>query len=500
MAEREHLFASIARSVRLGPNRPAIIFGTQSVSYEVLWNAASSIGSQLHSLGIAPADPVAVLLPTCPEMLVAFMGLGRIRAVIVPVYWESSSEEVHQILRSVGARVLLTTTEGRERHMKVIEELGVQPIVLQENAEPLRRWDLPEIAIVQESLPAPDDVAAIIHTSGTTGGPKGVVLSQGYFSAIGAIICAGYGLGAADRMLSAVPLHTVFGWGAIAVPMLMSGGTIVMAPRFTPAIALDLMARHRVSFMFGVPTMFAMMLNFEEREKFTLDGLRLCVAGGSVLPPELVRRWEEETGVPLLNYYGSTEAAALAFERPFDRRPGSIGTCGIGIQLRIVDEQFRDVPENAVGEIIASGPTTMLRYHAQPEMTAHVKRGEWVGTGDLGYRDAEGYFYVSGRKKDIVIRGGANVSTSEVESVLLRHLDISEAAVVGVPDDVFGERIKACLIARSGARLVADDIRSFCAKHLSDYKVPELIEIWTEFPRNATGKILKTALKHQHPK
>jgi long-chain acyl-CoA synthetase len=305
-----------------------------------------------------------------------------------------------------------------------------------------------------------------------------------------------------DRILGVLPLFHSFGQTCVQNATFLAGGAMSLIPRFEPERALEVMARDRITFFSGVPTMYWALLNAANREDHTgtiRDHLRACTSGGAAMPVELLHEFERAFGVTILEGYGLSETAPIAtFNMSAERRkPGSIGLPVWGTELRIVDDDDVDVPRGEAGEILLRGHNVMKGYWRRAEETDHAMRHGWFHTGDVGTLDDDGFTFIVDRKKDMVIRGGFNVYPREIEEVLMSHPGVSLCAVIGVPHEKLGEEVKAFVVPRNGARLDAADLVGWCRERMAAYKYPRSIELRPALPMTATGKILKRALREE---
>jgi long-chain acyl-CoA synthetase len=344
----------------------------------------------------------------------------------------------------------------------------------------------------------PDDTAVILYTSGTTGRPKGAELTQFnmFFNALYVrrflIPMSG------DTVaLGTLPLFHSFGQTAIQNAVLGSGGTVVLLPRFEPKAALDLMQKHGVTLFAGVPTMYFALLHYPEASQYQLK-LEHCISGGAAMPVEVMKAFDEKYGVNILEGYGLSETSPVASFNVLDRpkKAGSIGAPIWGVEFKLVDAEDNTVEKlGDPGEICIKGHNVMKGYYKKPEANEEAFKGGWFHTGDIGVRDADDYYFIVDRKKDMIIRGGFNVYPREIEEVLYGHPAVAEAAVIGVPHESHGEEVKAVLAFKEGRTATPDDIIAYCKEKLAAYKYPRIVEIVDALPKGPTGKILKRELK-----
>jgi long-chain acyl-CoA synthetase len=344
----------------------------------------------------------------------------------------------------------------------------------------------------------PDDTAVILYTSGTTGRPKGAELSH-FNMFFNAMICADKLLGPKEDEvgLATLPLFHSFGQTCVMNMLLYCGATVTLLPRFEPQRALEVMQRDRVTYFAGVPTMYFYLLNFPGAENYDLSALRRCCSGGSAMPVEVMHAFNKKYGVTILEGYGLSETAPVASFNHMDRptKPGSIGTPIWGVEMRVVDGEGRDVPDGELGEIVIRGHNIMKGYYKRPEATAEAIRGGWFFSGDVAYRDEEGYYFIKDRVKDMIIRGGFNVYPREIEEILYAHPAVAEAAVFGVPDAALGEEIRAAVSLKPGQSATEQELIDYCKERMAAYKYPRTLEIMAALPKTATGKLLKRELR-----
>jgi long-chain acyl-CoA synthetase len=344
---------------------------------------------------------------------------------------------------------------------------------------------------------SPRDNAIIFYTSGTLGTPKGVMLTHGNFTFSGPNIARCYGLRQDDITLAVLPLVHVF---AVASPIfgsLSSGGTVVILDRFQAETVLQAFVDYRVTWFPGVPTMFNYICHAYESGTWNVSSIRMGLSGGASLSVELLKNWEKRFNAEILEVYGLTESTGLVTANPVDgvRKAGSIGIAVPNVQTRLIDKEGMDAGKGEAGEILFKGPNATRGYWKLPEQTAESIRDGWVHTGDLAQQDEEGYFFIAGRKKDLIITGGYNVYPREVEEILYTHPAVYEAAVIGTADEVKGEIPKAFITLRAGLTATEKEIVEFCKQNLASYKVPRQVEIRPELPKSSTGKILHRELR-----
>jgi long-chain acyl-CoA synthetase len=478
--------------------RAAVRMDDLVLSYRELRDAAGRLTSLLSSFGIAPGDRVAVMLPNVPAFPIVFYGALGAGAVVVPMNPLLKSREVAYYLGDSGAKVLFAWHAVAGEAAKGAAETGARVV---EVAEPGLS------ALLAGLAPAPartdqadDDDAVILYTSGTTGRPKGAELTHANLTRNAGLTAATLlNAGPDDVVMGCLPLFHVFGLTCGLNATIIGGGTLTLLPRFDPGKALDVIGRDGVTIFEGVPTMYAAMLHHPARAEADVSSLRTCVSGGAAMPAEIMRGFEQAFGCVILEGYGLSETSPVAsFNHPDRvRKPGSIGTPVEGVEMRLVDADGHAAPAGEVGEIAIRGHNVMKGYWGKPEETAEVMKGVgevgggWFLTGDLAKVDADGYFYIVDRKKDLIIRGGYNVYPREIEEVLYEHPAVAEAAVIGIPHDELGEEVGAAVALKPGAAATPAELRAFARERVAAYKYPRHVWLVPELPKGSTGKILR---------
>jgi len=486
------------------PQHIALIFNGYGITYAQLNEAANRCAAGLAQLGVRAGDKVAVLLPNIPEFIIAYFGILKLGGCVVPFNTLLKASEIAYQLEDSDASALIVIESLLPEAQRALrtEEICHHRIVLGENV-PTGWHSFSKLLDASKSefdtaQTMPDDTAVIIYTAGVTGHPKGAELTHFnmfYNAALTADrLCR---IGVQDVSLAVLPLFHAFGQTCVMNATLYAGGTLTLLRRFEPDKALHIIQRDRVTLLMGVPTMYWYLQHYPGAEKYDWSSLRLCCSGGAALPVELMSQFEKRYGLPIFEGYGLSETSPVASFNLPDRppRPGSIGRPIYGVQMKIVDEDDHDLPPGAVGEIVIRGHNVMKGYYKRPRSTAEAMRGGWFHTGDLGRMDDEGYFYVVGRKKELIIRGGLNVYPREVEDVLLAHPAVAEVAVIGIPDEVMGEEIKAFVVLEQEGVVSADELIEYARERMAAYKYPRYIEFRAELPKDATGRVLKRHLK-----
>ena len=479
------------------PTHPAIRLGERTVSYADLDRAARGVATSLRARGIEPGETVAILVPNLPDFTVAYFGILYAGCTVVPLNVLLSAPEVTYHLEDSNARLLVAHPLFGDAVRAGASDAGV-PVVWaggegDDSVEAMASAD-PAVALHATS---PADTAVILYTSGTTGRPKGAELTHSNLLINCAVVVPRLvPIGVDDVTLATLPLFHSFGQTCVQNASIAAAATFTLLPRFTPDDALEIMERDRVTVFAGVPTMYFALLHHEGRQ-YDLSSLHFCMAGGAPMPVEVMKAFEAKYPVKILEGYGLSETSPVAsfnmLNRP--RKPGSIGYPVWGVEMAILDELDRSVPDGEPGEICIRGHNVMKGYLGRPDATKEALRGGWFHSGDIGVRDPEGSFTIVDRKKDMIIRGGFNIYPREVEEVLFSHPAILEAAVIGVPHEKHGEEVKAIVVPRPDQGLTVEAVVAFCKERLAAYKYPRIIEFAESLPKGPTGKILKRNLR-----
>ncbi len=499
----------LRESAKKNPGKTALAIGESKISYGELEAFASRFGGGLAKLGVTPGKHVALLLPNVPHFTIAYFGTHYAGAAVVPLNVLLTADEIVYHLEDSDAVALVVWEGFLEQAQAAFHRVASCKHLIVAKAD---RADVqaPEgahnmTALIGGSAPItdltnrmPDDTAVILYTSGTTGRAKGAELTHFnmFFNALYAQRFL-VGMDETTVALATLPLFHSFGQTCIQNAVLSAGGTIVLLPRFDPKSALDLMQAYRVNLFAGVPTMYFALLHYPEAQKYDLC-IAKCMSGGSAMPVEVMRAFDEKYRVNILEGYGLSETSPVASFNVLDRpkKPGSIGLPIWGVEFKLVDADDKTITAaNTPGEICIKGHNVMKGYLKKPEATEEAMKGGWFHTGDVATRDEEGYYFIVDRKKDMIIRGGFNVYPREIEEVLYGHPAVAEAAVIGIPHESHGEEVKAVLAFKAGQSATADEIIAYCKEKLAAYKYPRVIEIRDALPKGPTGKILKRELK-----
>ncbi|WP_418057790.1 long-chain-fatty-acid--CoA ligase [Pimelobacter simplex] len=510
----------LENSAQKFPDRTAIVFGDTRLSYPQVNGAANQVANLLVSRGIKPGDKVALSCPNLPYFTIVYYGILKAGATVVPLNVLLKGREVAYHLGDSDAKAYFAfqgtpdlpigaeaydgfqAADGCE-HFFVITADPTAPSPI-EGTETLGQGLAGQAPTFDTVAVDDDDTAVILYTSGTTGQPKGAELRHRNMrdNALAGTDLFGADPDHPDTYLCVLPLFHSFGQTVIQNGAFAFGGTVVMLPRFEAAPALGLMLKEKVSFFAGVPTMYWGLLGALDDTvdvKTLAENLRVAVAGGAALPVEVHHQFEERFGVTILEGYGLSETSPVAsFSRLGEPvRVGSIGTPIPGVEMKLIDpDSWAEITDpDGIGEIAIKGHNIMKGYYKRADATAEAIDAEgWFRSGDLGKKDADGWYYIVDRSKDMIIRGGYNVYPREIEEVLLTHPAVSLAAVIGVPHESHGEEIKAFVILKPGVEAAADEIVAWGKEQMAAYKYPRVVEIVEGLPMTATGKILKREL------
>jgi long-chain acyl-CoA synthetase len=487
-----------ARARWSGPDHPAIVFEGRSLGYRDLALGVRAAAAGLAHSGVARGDRVGLFLPNVPEFAIVYHALMRIGAVAVSINVMSKRDEVRHIVNDSAAVAIVTTAELLQ-NLPARENIpSVRTVFADAQAEAVTPLSSLLGAAPLDTPPADmeaDAPAAILYTSGTTGRSKGAVLTHGNVASNVEATRGAIGIREDDVTICFLPLFHCFGQNFILNASLYASATMILQRRFVPDDALAACGRHRVSMFFGVPTVYIALLAHPGAAQ-ALRGVRYFFSAAAILPVHVERAWHERTGLHIHEGYGLTETSPFAsYNHSRAHKSGSIGAPIDGVEMCVIDEEGRPLDTGAVGEICIKGPNVMRGYFGSEEETSRAIVDGWFRTGDVGYRDADGDYFLVDRVKDMINVAGFKVWPREVEEVLFGHPGVRESAVLGVPDDYSGEAVKAFVVPRDGATVVASDLRGHCRERLSAYKVPKHVEVVPSIPKGATGKILKKDLR-----
>lgn len=468
-----------------------------------LERVVSDVAGGLAALGVAAGDRVGLLVPNGAEFVQTYLGILAAGATVVPLNTLLNPREMDFILADAGVGVLVHHQSFTSAALAIGRDLSVPlcRVCIGDAVDP----DVTRFAdLIVRAHPAPalaadarTDVAVILYTSGTTGRPKGAMLTHGNLLANTASVAAALGFTDQDRLLVVLPMFHAFAATVGMLTPLLEGASLVPVARFEPKLVTQAIATHGATVFLGVPSMYGVLLRMEDALVRSWSSVRLCVSGGAAMPVALMSAFESRFAVPVCEGDGPTECGPVTSVNPpaGPRKPGSIGLPIPGVEMRVKDLDGRDLADGEMGEICVRGPSVMRGYLGLPEQTRESFFDDWFRTGDLGYRDADGYFFLVDRLKDLVITNGMNVYPRVIEESLYANPEVLEAAVVGDPDPRHGEVPVAHVVLRPDSAATAATLRVWCRAHLGQHEVPRRILIHAALPRNAAGKILKRELR-----
>lgn len=492
-----NIASNLETAARYFPQQPALIADERICSYAELNDAASRVAAGLISRGLRPGDPVAFCAPNSIDWLVFYFGVLKAGAVAVTFSHLLTSTEINAILHDCRPRYIFTSDEkladmadfskGGDS-VQVVHPLGELSV------ERLRAHKLEEFTLIDR---ASDDTAAILYTGGTTGTPKGAMLSHANIQASAFNVAFYERSTQSDRALCFLPLNHVFAQIHITHSTVLSGGGLVIQPSFDLDRFLDAVKRHQVTKLYAVPTIYIRLLGLDKLKE-RMAGVRYCFSAAASMATEIVRAWKKETGLDIHEAYGMTESASMVTYNHYHRHViGSVGTVANLVEVKICDPAGRPLPSGQQGEICIRGPNITKGYLNQPDETRAAFRGDWFRSGDIGYLDEQSYLFIVDRLKDMVITGGENVYPREVEEVLYTHPHVQECAVVGLPDAEYGEKVTAFIVPAPSVEPDQAELKTYCKQRLAGFKVPKNFHFMEALPKNNAGKLLKREIRRQ---
>jgi len=482
------------------PDAPFLLAPEPSIriTYAGLREICRSIGGELALAGIPPGSVVSFLLPNGVSAVSVFLGAMYAGYVVAPMSLLAQDAQLDYILPHSGTRLVFADHEHVDRLRAAASRTGTRTIVRATHADAIGFSGHAQSAC--PPAPARDQPALLMYTSGTTGVPKGALLS--HWNIVYGARCVGrtHRLGTSDRVLSSLPLYHINGQCIATVAPLVSGGSIVAPHRFSTSAWWSLVERYRPTWLNVVPTIIAYLLNGPDltaAQREACAHVRFARSASAPLPPEQHRAFEERFGISVIEAMGLTECASVAFANPLDPHQRKLGSPGLplGVEARVVSPEGRTVDVHAQGEIQLRGDNVMLGYYKSPELTqAALSRDGWLSTGDLGYADEDGFYFITGRLKELIIKGGENIAPREIDEALLRHPAVLEAAAVGMPDALYGQEILACVVLKPGVECSLEALRAHCLQHLGRFKTPKEFRLVDDLPKGPSGKVQRLKL------
>jgi long-chain acyl-CoA synthetase len=480
----------------------SIFFEGHEITNMEMLQKSKKLATALKNLGVKRGDRVILQMPNCPEVLQGFGAIWRIGAVIVPINYLIGEEETAYIYQDSGAKVVISSQAFLPKiRAGQAKAPDVKTIILVDKEVPegtLAYHPLVENSVEEHSAvdTGDDEIAALIYTAGTTGKPKGVIHTHLSLYANARMQYETIVLPDGMTSIIVLPLCHSYGIATVNNGLFRTGKTVLLNSFDLDAIFSSI-EKYQVNIMAGVPTMYVYMLLYPEPKKYNLSSMKYCISGSAPLALETCNKFKEIFGFEIIEGWGLTEAGANNSCNPFDglKKIGSIGLPMIGTEMRIVDDSGKELTPGQEGEIIIRGPMLMKGYWQKPEETANMLKDGWLHTGDVGYVDNDGYFWITDRKKDLIIKGGENISPRTIEEVLFTHAKVSEAAVIGMKDNVYGEDIKAFVVLNPGETSNAKEIIEFCKTKLTNFLLPKEVVFLQALPKSLVGKVLKKELR-----
>lgn len=500
--------ALLAEKAQSMPEKIFLYFGSLEISYKELDSTTNRIANGLAAMGLEPGAKICVMLPNCPEYVYMFLGTPKLGAAIVPINTALKRDEIAYIADDSDASAMIVSPQfldlakeissASDKMRKIIvtggKESDLESGLKSELIAPFAQ--LLEAKEDRIDLSHPESTASIVYTSGTTGRPKGVMLTNANYAANSAQARAALDMRETERAMCILPLFHVNGQVATVLTPIQAGASLILTEGFSPKNFFENISRYRATTFSGVPTIYSILLNLPERDRYDLSSLRLCICGAAPMPVELFNQFEQAFKTVIIEGYGLSEGTCVSTLNPVDgqRKIGSIGLPLEGQEVKIFGDDDTERAPGEIGEIVVRGPNVMAGYYKNGAATKETLRNGWLHTGDLGKRDEDGYIYIAGRKKEMIIRGGENIYPKEIEEVLYKHEAVQEAAVIGMAHKIWGEETAAAIILKAGATATSDDIIAYCRARLADYKCPTRVFFVDQFPKTATGKIQKNRL------
>ena len=473
--------------------------GDATLRFGQLESDCRAVGALLGKHGVGRGDTVSLVLPNGLQTLRLLLGAMHAGCTVNPVNLLSHGDAMRHVLAHSDCRIVFVSPEWEERVRALLAgiERTIAVVVADPDGAGFRAGFNEAPATNDAEPPDPDDVALLMYTSGTTGLPKGVMLTQANLAANARSISIEHALGPTDRVLAVLPLYHINAFAVTMLAPLAHGGSLVMPPKFSAARFWNQAERGGCTWINVVPTMISYLLEGETPPRASTARIRFCRSASAALPPEHHRAFEQKFGVGIIETMGLTETVAPSFSNPLDpsqRKLGSVGRAS-GCEARVIDATLQPVPDGTTGELVIQGPNVMRGYYKNDEATrASFTPDGWLRTGDLGHRDTDGFFFVTGRIKELIIKGGENIAPREIDEALLAHPAVLDAAAVGIPDRHYGQEILACVVLRDGSTCDEATLREHCIATLGRFKTPKTIRFVDALPRGPSGKVQRLKL------
>ena len=474
------------------------------LTFKELRDSCVAVSMMLAARGLRPGDHVSFVLANGIQTVRLLLGAMYGGYCVHPVNLLSQPEQMRYVIDHADARVVFAARDWIERLHDLTGTIARPIDVIAVDTDGTSLPGEGTLSDLREPPidPTPDALALLMYTSGTTGKPKGAMLTQANVSENAIAISREHRLGSSDRVAAVLPLYHINGFAVTMLAPIAHGGSLVMPPKFSAAGFWDMAVDHGCTWLNVVPTIVSYLLEGAVPSRARLSRIRFCRSASAALPPEHHRAFEAKFGVDIIETMGLTETVAPAFSNPIEpqlRKIGSVGRAS-GCDARVVDQTGAPIPDGSIGEIVIRGPQVTPGYYKNPDATAAAFfPGHWLRTGDLGYRDADGFFFITGRIKELIIKGGENIAPREIDEALLRHPAVLDAAAVGIPDGHYGQDIMACVVVRDGQRCSEQELRDFCSSELGRYKTPKVIRFVNDLPRGPSGKVQRLKLAELAP-
>jgi len=494
----------LAEIARVSPGHEAIVFKNRRMTYAQLETRVNQLAGGLEKLGIKSGDRILLAMSNCPEFVIAYYAIIKMKGIVVPTSPQHTINEFAVVIKDCQPTAIITTTALKEKFAVLNEKLGISLKIIVNDLNEQDEGFLSLDKILELGLTTyPDtkysreDVAVILYTAATAGKPKGAMLTNYNLYSNALTFSQVCRMTPSDRALLTAPVYHAAAQTCVMNNSIVTGATMVIQEGWQGAAeTLRIIENEKISFFFGPPTIYNFIINYSDLNKFDTSSLRLALTGAATMPIDLYEEFEAKMKFPITEGYGLTETSPVVTVNFIEssHKPGSIGKPIPGVEVKVFDYEDREVPQGQVGEIVVRGPNVMKGYYNREEETRWAMRNGWFHTGDLAYFDEDGYLYIVDRKKELIIRGGININPREVEEVLYDHPDIFEVAVVGVPDAVMGEEVLAFIMPREGKILDDEQIKTFCEGKLADYKIPRYYKFVENIPKTSSGKLLRKEL------
>ncbi len=482
------------------PDKPFLFSETDGrrFTYSEFDATVDRTSALLQSHGVGKGEVVSLLMPNSAEYIIAYFACWKLGALAGPVNSLLKAKEIAYVISNSEAKALMVHSDFQSTVNSLRSEVPTLKAVIEFDDEAQATRNFENAASPGDSALGTEDEAIIIYTSGTTGKPKGCLLTHGNVIANARQISEWLDFTERDRLLTIMPLFHMNAVSVTTMSALYSGGSTVVSPKFSASRFWQIVSDYQIASFGSVATMLSMLLTTYPTgvpEGLKTDQLRFAMCGSAPVPAEVMKKFEETFKCPVVEGYGLSESTCRSTFNPPDerRRPGSCGL-PIGNEMKVVDDNDREVAPGELGEIVMRGENILKGYFKNPEATATAFRNGWFHTGDVGYRDRDGFFYIVDRKTDMIIRGGENIYPREIDEVLYQHQAVAAAAAIGVPDQLYGEEVAAFIVLKDGFSATQDEIVTFCRERLADYKCPKTVRFVKDIPKGPTGKLLKREL------